>query len=287
MIKIFIIIITLIFTPSLLAKDIVRYVDSIEHPDKKAQYFVDLLALTMEVTREEFGDYELQPIAIEMTQERTSSMLELGQLIDVTWRVTSKDLEQQLQAIYIPLLKGVMGHRIFVIRAGEQYRFHNQMNLSELKLMSAGQGYNWPDSEILKYNGLKLTEGYDIYLLKMLARKRFDYFPRALHEPWVEIADNKSFEVEQQLLLKYYSPMFFFVNNKNTRLANRLNKGLNILITSKKFDVFFQNHPITANILAKAQIAQRKIFELENPLMSEKTKALVEDPRLWIVTSKK
>ncbi|PCH97622.1 MAG: hypothetical protein COB83_01460 [Gammaproteobacteria bacterium] len=37
--------------------------------------------------------------------------------------MTSIELEQQSQAIYLPILKGLMGHRIFIIRKDEQSIF--------------------------------------------------------------------------------------------------------------------------------------------------------------------
>lgn len=106
--------------------------------------------------------------------------------------MTSKALEEDLQAIYVPLLKGLMGARIAIIRQDEHHIFTPSMTLSELKAMSAGQGYDWPDSDILRANGFDVIEGSAFSLLLMLEKKRFDYFPRAIHEPWIEIEGNPS-----------------------------------------------------------------------------------------------
>lgn len=261
----------LIATPTW-AVDTVRFVSSQQYPDKKAFYFQDLLKLILDKTQAEYGPYKMEPVGIEMGQERTSLMLERAEYIDVTWRMTSLALEQKLQAIYVPLLKGVMGHRIFIIRQGEQAAFDAVTSVEQLKKMSAGQGYNWADSQILKHNGFNLVEGYDVYLLKMLERKRFNYYPRALHEPWLEIADNDLFEIEQNLLLKYPSPIYFFVNRENQRLAKRLAAGMKIIVDSGEFEQFFQNHPMSQGVLERSRIHQRRVFELHNPLISPETK---------------
>jgi len=264
------------------SQDVVRFVNSEKFPDPKQSYFVDLLRLTLEASKEKFGPYQLQGVAIEMAQGRTSVMLERNEYIDVAWRMTSKILEQHLQAVYFPLLKGMMGYRIFIIRKNDQQFFNKHMSLQELKLIPLGQGYNWPDTDILINNGFNVARGYDNYLLKMLARKRFDFFPRAIHEPWIEIKDKPEFMVEKNLMLQYPAPIFFFVNKSNKRLQQRLDYGLGQLLNNGTFEQFFLNHPITAGILQKADVKHRTIFKLENPLLSEQTKKLLKDKRLWI-----
>jgi hypothetical protein len=281
-VKLFIIVLFITLSYSCTALDVVRYVHSEKYPDSKDRYFIDLLALALESTKTEFGDYKLQPVTIEMAQERTSKMLARNEYIDLTWRMTSKALEDQLQAVYFPLLKGLMGYRIFIIRQDEQSLFPKDLSLADLQKITAGQGYNWPDTKILMANGFQLIEGYDIYLLKMLEKKRFDYFPRALHEPWLEIDGNENVTVEKNILLTYRSPIYFFVNNSNKRLANRLNIGLKRLLDSGGFDDFFKSNSLFSDILEKSNLSKRKVFKLHNPLMSEKTKALILDERLWL-----
>jgi len=277
---IFCIFITVVNTCS--ATDVVRYVVSEKFPDPKTLYFSDLLTLALEQTREEFGDFLLQPIVIETGQERTSIMLERNEFIDVAWRMTSKTLEDRLQAVYVPLLKGMMGYRIFIIPADEQSRFPKNILLSELKAMPVGQGANWADTDILKSNDFAVVEGSYSNLLKMLTKNRFSYFPRALHEPWQEIEGNDSLVVEKNLALKYNSPIFFFVNKTNTRLNNRINLGLTKLIQSGEFDIFFTQHAMTSGILDKAQLSSRTVFELSNPYISATTQALVDNKKLWL-----
>lgn len=269
------------------ATDLIRYVDSKKYPDPKQSYFVDLLTLALEASKEEFGDYQLQPVAIEMAQGRTSMMLQHNKFIDLTWRMTSHELEQKLQAVYFPILKGLMGHRIFIIRKNTQSLFSENIALKNLKKIPLGQGYNWPDTDILIANGFSVTKGYDIYLLEMLKRSRFDYFPRALHEPWHEIENEPELVVEKHLLLKYPAPIFFFVNKQNKHLQQRLTLGLTRLLDSGKFEHFFLNHPITAGILAKTDVSKRRVFELNNPLLSQQVKKLLTDERLWINTKQK
>jgi len=266
------------------ATDIIRYVDSKQYPDPKQSYFVDLLTLALEETSNEYGDYLLQPVHIEMTQGRTSLMLQRDEYINLTWRMTSKELEQKLQAIYFPILKGLMGSRIFIINKGDQSKFTKDFPLEELKKIPLGQGNNWPDATILLANGFNVVKGYDSYLVKMLKKGRFEYFPRALHEPWSELANESELVVEENFMLKYPAPTFFFVNKKNKRLQQRLELGFKKLLNSGKFEHFFLNHPITTGIVTKANVNNRIVFELNNPLLSEQVTVLLTDERLWLKT---
>lgn len=264
------------------AADTVRYNISTTHPDAKQSYYIDLLSLILEESRDKYGAYQLTPITQEMSQGRTSIMVQQGEVIDVTWRMTSQALETDLQAIYIPVLKGLMGVRIAIIHSDDTSTFSPNLSLAQLKSLSAGQGYDWPDSEILRYNGYDVIEGHASSLLTMLEKNRFDYFPRALHEPWIEIANKNQFIIEDHFLLKYPAPMYFFTNKKNTRLAQRITYGFSRLIESGAFDEFFYQHSVTQDILVKANLPQRKIFALKNPLLSEKSRAILNEKSLWL-----
>ncbi len=264
------------------ANDMVRYNISKLHPDPKQSYYIDLLTLILDASRDKFGDYQLIPVTLEMSQGRTSIMVRQGKAIDVTWRMTSKSLEQELQAVYIPVLKGLMGARIAIIRREDNAIFSPNLTLEELKALSAGQGYDWPDSDILRHNGFDVIEGSAFSMLTMLDKHRFDYFPRALHEPWLEIANNGKFIVEGHFLLKYPAPMYFFTSKKNTRLAKRIQYGFDSIIDSGAFDEFFYHHSVTRDILVKANLPQRKVFSLENPLLSEKSREILNKKSLWL-----
>ncbi|MCJ8318954.1 MAG: hypothetical protein MJK12_04930 [Colwellia sp.] len=275
----------LFYASGLSATDVVRYVESEKFPDAKQSYFVDLLTLVLESSFDQYGDYQLMSVVAEMSQARTTLTLERNEMIDLTWRMSSKAIEQQLQAIYFPLLKGLMGHRIFIIRADEQVNFDKNISLKDLQKIVAGQGQHWPDTEILIANNFKVTSGYDDYLMTMLTKKRFDYFPRALHEPWLEIKDKPEFIIEKNLMLRYPAPMYFFVNKTNKRLHQRLTYGFEKIVKSGQFEKLFLNHPITSGILEKAKVRKRVIFDLENPLLSEKSKELFTKKHLWIEVS--
>ena len=260
------------------AVDIVRYNISLKRIDSKQSYYIDMLTLALEKTVPEYGEYKLTPVLVDMSQGRNAIMVERDAGIDVVWRMTSTDIEQRLSAVYWPLLKGLMGYRIFIIRAERQADFPITMSKEDLRNLVAGQGNDWPDGDILLGNGFNVIQTGELGLLDMLDKRRFDYFPRALHEPWVEIQNRPQFTVERNILLKYSAPMFFFVNKDNEKLKERLNLGMAKAYQDGSFEQLFSNHEITKDILAKANIEQRKVIELSNPLLSDKTRYAME----WI-----
>jgi hypothetical protein len=262
----------------------VKYNLSVQFVDPKQAYYIALLELALQRSQSKYGAYKMTPVVIEMPQARTIKLVESNQHIDIVWTMTSIERENQLQAVYIPLLKGLMGYRIGIIRKGEQSRFSGINSLTEFKRILIGQGSDWPDTDILQQNGFSVISGSASKLLAMLAKNRFDYFPRAIHEPWDELSRRDDIELEQHLLLHYAAPIYFFVNKQNKPLAERLEFGLRQTIDDGSFDELLLNHPITAGVIEKAQLHKRRQFEIANPLLSPKSAALLNDAKLWLTT---
>lgn len=261
--------------------------DTLRHPraetehDVRSAYFRALLELALEKTPE-LGAWQLQQAAEPMPQSRALQLLSEGRELDVVWSMTSVARERQNRPIRIPLLKGLMGYRLLLIRAEDQHWFRNVQTLDQLRELRAGQGHDWPDTQILRANGLSVETSTDYdSLFLMLQRGRFDYLPRALNEPWAEIAARPSLElmVEEKLMLYYPTANYFFVHPDNSALAERLTLGLRRAISDGSFDALFHQHPVNAHAFGNAGIRQRRVIHLTNPLLPEATP--VNDATLW------
>jgi len=116
-----------------------------------------------------------------MQQGRAIHQLAQDKNVDIIWTVTSKTRERQLLPIRIPLLKGLLGHRVLIIRKKEKRIFSAVLNLEDLQQFTAGQGHDWPDVKILQANGINVSTAstYD-GLFSMLQAARFDFFPRGI-----------------------------------------------------------------------------------------------------------
>jgi hypothetical protein len=93
--------------------------------------------------------------------------------------------EAALLPIRIPIDKGLLGWRIFLVNRAKADQFAAVKTLDGLRPYQAGQGHDWPDTDILRANGLKVqgSANYD-GLFKTLQAGRIDYFPRSVVEIW-------------------------------------------------------------------------------------------------------
>jgi hypothetical protein len=245
---------------------------------KGDDYYLDLLTLILDLSKEKYGDYRLVKADSAMLQTRQISEVKANRgLLNVTWTMTSKERESYLTPIRYPLLRGLGGYRICLIHVDNVEKF-TVLDESSLKVLFAGQGVSWPDSLILSDNNFNLSTatGHE-RLFKMLAHKRFDYMPRSLHEAWNEADMFPNLVVDLTFALYYPSPYYFFVNPKNERLIKRLSYGFKQAEQDGSFQHFFDNHPVTKNTLMKAALQQRKVYKLINNHMSEETQHIMEN----------
>lgn len=259
----------------------IRYPRQEASPDSRSDYFLAVLELALSKSRASFGDYQLMPADLGMQQARALDSLLSKRHLDVVWTITSREREQQLLPIRIPLDKGLYGYRVLLIRAGDQPRFDAVRQLKDLAPLIAGQGHDWPDTKILRANGLRVeTNSRYISSFEMLARGRFDYFPRGVSEIGPELQQHRdlSLALEQRLLLYYPSAMYFFVNPQATQLAARLQKGLEAALADGSFDRLFNQHPAMREALRLLQ-QERQLLVLTNPLLPEQTPVNVA--RYW------
>jgi hypothetical protein len=184
-----------------------------------------------------------------------------------------------LLPVRIPIQKGVLGWRLGLIRKGDQGRFAGVSSLADLKGLRIAQGQEWPDTLILRANGIDvITAPKYEGLFKMLVSERFDYFPRSVNEIWDELDTHAgTLEVESRIALHYYYDAYFMVNKKNTRLAENLRQGLEKAIADGSFDRLFDKHH--GERLRKARLDQRIVIELKNPLLTPGTPS--DRPELW------
>ncbi len=227
------------------------------------------------------GSYELNESIPNTSEERMVSML-IDKKLDVVWYATTNDLEERLQPIRICIYRGLLGYRVLMIKTGTQNKFDGIENLENLKQVSLGQGRFWADTNVLTANGLNVVKVLKYEgLFYMLDGGRFDAFPRGAHEPWSEMQryPKLALDVEQNLLLSYTNPFYFFVNKSNTKLAADIERGLRIAIEDGSFNEYFLNDPTVKDVMAKANLKNRTLIRLENPGLPPKTP--VDDKSLW------
>lgn len=224
------------------------------------------------------GNYQLKPASLDMVQSRVLKEIELGN-VDVYWSMTSIEREKQLLPVRIPLDKGLNGWRILLLAADQSEVAAGVHSLKNLRRLTFLQAHDWPDTEILRFNQLKvLTAPHPQQLFEMLAHHRASAFPRAV----IDIAQEQRpepqrFVMEQQLVVHYPSAVYFFFNKAETELAADVEKGLHILRKNGEFDRLFMQRYGAA--IESARLSERHVIELQNPLLPVQTP--LADESLW------
>lgn len=219
-----------------------------------------------------------------MEQGRALNELIKGKLIDVYWLGTDNHKEEQLRAIRIPLERGLMGFRKFIITRDNIPVFDKVNSLADLQKMVACQVTHWPDTQILEAAGLKVWDSA-VYenLFKQVSAHRCDYFPRGYHEGIAELDQRRKMYPDlvryDSLLLRYPFAVYFFVPKDNETLARWIEAGLERMIDDGELLQYMQQHPLTAKVFPLGRDVNVRRIDIPNPLMGKNTD--YANPRYW------
>lgn len=281
--------ITLGFSQKLAAQNtkplVVRYLPPDEGVGSRSQYYSLLLKLALDKTVATHGAYELIPADKAMNQRDALKAMMQGQGIDVVHTMTDKTRERVLIPVRIPLDKGLIGARLVMVNKKDKAKFLNVKTVEDLKRFSFGQGHDWPDTEILRFNDLKVVTSQEYSaLFTQLSDKTFDGFPRAVFEIWDEIQDHKdkNFDSADGFYIYYPAAMYFFVRKDATgaALSKRLETGLRIALKDGSFDKLFDT--IMKPYIDKSNLKDRIGIKLKNPLLPDETP--LNDSSLWYLS---
>lgn len=217
-----------------------------------------------------------------LTETRLVESVKNGS-ISVMWAGTQKEYEDLLIPVRVPLFKGLLGHRIFIIRQGDQATFDRVRSLDDLRQIPLGQGREWGDTVVLKSANLNVVTPLKYEsLFHMLDGDRFDAFPRAVHEPWSEVASRPELNltIEKRILLVYPFAMYFFVSKDNPELAKIIELGMRNAIADGSYDDIFFANPVIKDALDRSNLKSRVVFRLKNPNMSPLTP--FDEKELWL-----
>lgn len=257
----------------------IRIQDLEKTHDPIASYIVEILALAIKKSGEAYVIEKLSGTPIPQARQIVDMSNNRGNL-DVIWTMTSDEREAQILPIRIPIDKGFFGWRIAFVNADQANLLQSIKSKTDLAKFKAGQGYLWPDTDILRSNGLPVVTGSDETLLSMLKARRYDYFPRPIIAIWTEQKNHPELNlaIDTTFVLYYPTAFYFFVAPKQKKLAQDLTNGLERAIADGSFDLVFNKYFQT--FIKQADIKNRLIFKLNNPLI--KTDSLpLNRTRFW------
>jgi hypothetical protein len=254
--------------------------------DPIATYIVEILALAIKKSGEAYVIEKLAGETIPQARQILDMSHNRGQL-DVIWTMTSDEREREILPIRVPIDKGFFGWRIAFVNGDNPKLLHSVKTKADLAKFKAGQGYLWPDTEILRSNGLPVVTGSDETLANMLTAKRYDYFPRPIIAIWNEQKNQKEYSglaIDNTFVLHYPTAFYFFVAPKQKKLAEDLTRGLERAVADGSFDIVFNKY--FRQYIQQADINNRIIFELNNPLIKPNSLPLNRD-KFWFIPENK
>jgi ABC-type amino acid transport substrate-binding protein len=255
----------------------VIYPRNLSATDSQYDFDYELLRQALAATTAKFGDFIVRPSELPMTQGRAEADIVSGKGdVTIMSRSTSIEKEAIMLPIRIPIDRGLMSYKVFLIRADRQNEFSAIKSLDELRKLSVGSFPTWIDTKILQDAGLTVVTG-DTYegLFAMLNAGRFDFFMRDVDQAYRELDERQTtfpeMTVEKTILLYYPTTRYFFVQRGDAGqvLARRVEEGLNMMIADGTYDKLFQRYK--APMLERADLKDRKVFRIKNNYLSRDT----------------
>jgi len=251
--------------PSLSEPGSVVYPISGVPDDRRSEYYVRLLQMALDKGG---GGRQAGAAATPSVNLRSFELLATRKGIDVVWAPITGELEQDFLPVRVPLDKGVLGWRIFLINKKDRDQFAAVRTLGDLRAFSAGQAGEWVDTQILRYNGISVVES-TLYenMFRMLAGHRFRFMPRGVAEIVGEASNygHTGLAIEQHLALHYPFCTYYFVAKGNAALAHQIERGLRSAQLDGSFEALFQQY--MGHEIAAARLDKRLVFELDNPTL--------------------
>ncbi len=250
--------------------------------DYRHRYNNAILSTALDKTTSTHGAYELKMTLRGSQRERALVELIAGRLINVHTVPTRPEWEEKALPIRIPVAKGLLGYRLFLIKRQDLDRFASIQSLEELKQLRAGLRQQWSTTLAMQALGFNVMTGRSYEgLFRMLVHGRFDYFPRGVNEIFEEYDHRRlnlpEMTIEPSKALYLPMPTYIFVSPQNPELAARIEAGLRRMIQDGSLDkLFWEYHRAS---IQQSDLANRQIFRVPNPLLSPDTP--FEKKNLW------
>lgn len=227
-------------------------------------------------------------ITIDMAEDRMVRELRADRIIDILWLGGSKERARSLLMVPVPLERGLVGYRQFIIRKERIAEFDAIKTLADLANFKACHGAQWGDTEILRAAKLPMVTSVNYEsLFKQLAAGRCDYFPRGIHQGKVEMANRAAafpeLIVYEPLILHYAFATHFYVHPKNHVLAQWLQEGLEKMIDDGELIAYMQEQEHTRHAFPLFGTEGKRFLALPNANLPSSSDE--KNPRYWFQSS--
>lgn len=241
-------------------------------------YERQVLNAILEATEAEWGAWEIEETLEDYPGNQESLVFaEKGHDLFVTIAGNQKFKEGDMIVIPHLLTKNLLGYRVPIIREEDAGIFAGISGSEELQKLDHGIPETWSDATIFRHNGYNVVEeGNFDDIFDRLQNKRFDYSTFGANEV-LGVYENRASKregliIDQNILLFYPFPLVFYVNPNLPKMAERIEQGMQSIISSGKLDAIFNAH--YGKITAQLNLNSRRIFVLDNPMIPDEFRYL-------------
>jgi len=236
-------------------------------------YEREVLKAILKATEAEWGAWELKETLEDYPGDDESLVFtEKGHDLFVTIAGNQKFKEGDMIVIPQLLTKNLLGYRVPIIRKEDAGLFGEISRHEDLQKLNHGIPETWSDATIFRHNGYNVVEkGSFDDIFDRLQNKLFDYSAYGANEV-LGVYENRASKhegliIDQNILLFYPFPLVFYVNPDLPKMAERIEQGLQSIISSGKLDAIFNEY--YGNITEQLNLDRRRIFVLDNPLIPD------------------
>lgn len=238
----------------------------------RQQYEREVLELALAATRKSDGDWVLRESLTDYPKAEDEAGVFRRKGFDIFGTVAgnAKLAGEKKILVSQPLMKGLLGHRILIIRAEDKEKFAAVKTTEQLQQLTMGIPATWADAELFRQNGYPVVEkGSFDELFTRLQNREFDYVTFGANEVTgvfnERAAQSGELLIDRSLLVYYPFPLVFYVNPRKPELAKRVENGLKIIATNGELDALFDRY--FGKELAAIQLQGRAKITLKNPIL--------------------
>lgn len=253
---------------------IYRHRDSASGGNDRESYIWEVMEAALQATVYDYGEYKIELVQ-DINQEREDYELynDTGVITVISDSLNQNNIDN-LSVIHFPVLRNILGYRVFLIDGGRQDEFNNIKTLDDLKPYQFGIGIGWNDKIVLEHSGLKVYEESEYSLLfKDVTTGVIDIFSRGVNEV-VDEYDKYSLiygnlKIEDNILLYYPLPRYYWFSKSphGDMLRERLEIGLKRIEEDGTFYEIFDRY--FAEDIKKLNLSDRVLIRLENPIYTD------------------
>ncbi len=233
-------------------------------------YEARLLILSLDKTRDEYGEYRIEAVRDDMNRHRRIEMMAQNRyknFVSALPYAKTLESESNLSFANFPVFLGILGYRTCFTSDKIKDDIAKIEREEQLFQFTQGLQKDWADIAILRSNGFRVTEVASYgSLFKMVAANRIDLFCRGANEVLVEYQYNKDiphFHYDRSMAIYYPLPHFFYMHNTDVEIRERIKKGLIKAHEDGDLQKLWESY--NKESIAFVALEKRRVFHFKNP----------------------